>query len=111
MTSETATKSYKKPSEASLKAANDVVRVNLVKKRMEDNQVAHSLGLRICLSTEMPLLAARAGYSALLMNLEHSATGLETASAICTACMNVGYVLALASFLQFEQTMFYSYAD
>ncbi len=83
-------------SASSLKAARDVVRVNLVKQRMENNQVAHSLGLRICLSTEMPLLAARAGYSALLMNLEHSATGLESASAICTACMNVGWVMLLS---------------
>ncbi|KAF8917009.1 Phosphoenolpyruvate/pyruvate domain-containing protein [Mucidula mucida] len=67
-----------------------VVRPNLVKDRMAAGQIAHSLGLRICLSTEMALLAQRAGYHAVLMNLEHSATGLETASAICTACLNVG---------------------
>ncbi|EIM89146.1 Phosphoenolpyruvate/pyruvate domain-containing protein [Stereum hirsutum FP-91666 SS1] len=73
-----------------LAQAKSVVRPNLVKQRMQSGQIAHSLGLRIVLSTEIALLAERAGYHAVLMNLEHSATGLETMSAVSTACMNVG---------------------
>ncbi|KAJ6606037.1 Phosphoenolpyruvate/pyruvate domain-containing protein [Mycena vulgaris] len=68
-----------------------IARPNLVKQQMEAGEIAHSLGLRIVLSTEIALMAQRAGYHALLMNLEHSATGLETASAVSTACLNVGY--------------------
>ncbi|KAJ7119116.1 Phosphoenolpyruvate/pyruvate domain-containing protein [Mycena epipterygia] len=71
-------------------AVQAVARPNLVKQQMEAGQIAHSLGLRIVLSTEIALMAQRAGYHALLMNLEHSATGLETASAVSTACLNVG---------------------
>ena len=78
--------------ESELAAAQAVVRPNLIRQRMDSNQIAHSLGLRIVLSTEIALLAARAGYHGVLMNLEHSATGLETASAVSTACMNVGCV-------------------
>lgn len=78
--------------EADYAAVQAVARPNLVKQQMEAGQIAHSLGLRIVLSTEIALMAQRAGYHALLMNLEHSATGLETASAVSTACLNVGYV-------------------
>ncbi|KAJ6630338.1 Phosphoenolpyruvate/pyruvate domain-containing protein [Mycena sp. CBHHK59/15] len=67
-----------------------VARPNLVKQRMQAGQIAHSLGLRIVLSTEIALMAQRAGYHAVLMNLEHSTTGLETASAVSTACLNIG---------------------
>lgn len=76
--------------EEHLARAKAVVRPNLVKQRMQSGQIAHSLGLRIVLSTEIALLAERAGYHAVLMNLEHTATGLETMSAVSTACLNVG---------------------
>ncbi|KAF5660883.1 aldolase [Fusarium heterosporum] len=73
-----------------LAEARDVCVGNLVKQVMMDNQIATSFGLRLCLSAEMPLIARRAGYSAILMNLEHAPIGIETVRDISVACLNVG---------------------
>jgi hypothetical protein len=73
-----------------LAEAREICRSNLVKQVMMDNQIATSFGLRLCLSTEMPLIAKRAGYSAVLMNLEHAPIGIETMRDISVACLNVG---------------------
>ncbi|KAM0371289.1 hypothetical protein ACHAPK_005511, partial [Fusarium culmorum] len=70
--------------------ALEICRGNLVKQVMLDNQIATSFGLRLCLSAEMPLIPRRAGYSAILMNLEHSPIGTETMRDISVACLTVG---------------------
>lgn len=72
--------------------AREVCRKNLVKKTMLENKLAHSFGLRVAFSTEMPLVAKRAGYSAVLMNLEHMAMSIETMKDIAVSCLNVGSV-------------------
>jgi len=76
--------------ESDLIAAKEIVRPNLVKNLMEQGKLAHSFGLRLCFSTEIPLIAKRSGYSAILMNLEHMAMGMESMSQVCVASMNVG---------------------
>ncbi|KAK1963235.1 HpcH/HpaI aldolase [Colletotrichum sublineola] len=73
-----------------LALAREVCRPNLVKNLMQSNKLAHSFGLRIAFSTEMPLVAKRAGYSAVLMNLEHMAMNMETMKDIAVSCLNVG---------------------
>ncbi|KZL82208.1 aldolase [Colletotrichum incanum] len=70
--------------------AREVCRPNLVKTLMLSNKLAHSFGLRVAFSTEMPLIAKRAGYSAVLMNLEHMAISIETMKDIAISCLNVG---------------------
>ncbi|KXS96248.1 hypothetical protein AC578_5481 [Pseudocercospora eumusae] len=70
--------------------AREVCRPNLVKQLMLENKLAYSFGLRIAFSTEMPLIAKRAGYSAVLMNLEHMAMSIESMKDIAVACLNVG---------------------
>ncbi|CAK4033813.1 aldolase [Lecanosticta acicola] len=70
--------------------AREVCRPNLVKQLMLENKLAYSFGLRIAFSAEMPLMAKRAGYSAVLMNLEHMAMSIETMKDIAVACLNVG---------------------
>ncbi|RGP60408.1 aldolase [Fusarium longipes] len=72
--------------------AREICRGNLVKQVMMDNQIATSFGLRLCLSAEIPLIAKRAGYSAILMNLEHAPIGIETMRDISVACLNVGSI-------------------
>lgn len=72
--------------------AKEICRPNLVKTIMLENKLAYTFGLRIAFSTEMPLIAKRAGYSAVLMNLEHMAMSIETMKDIAVACLNVGYV-------------------
>ena len=65
--------------------AQEICRPNLVKKLMHENKLAHSFGLRVAFSTEMPLVAKRVGYSAVLMNLEHMAMSIETMKDITVA--------------------------
>ncbi|KAK6063136.1 4-hydroxy-2-oxovalerate aldolase (HpcH/HpaI aldolase) [Seiridium cupressi] len=77
------------PSEQ-LAAAREICRPNLVKQLMLDNKLAHSFGMRIAFSTEMPLIAKRAGYSAILMNLEHMAMSIESMKDVAVSCLNVG---------------------
>lgn len=72
--------------------AREVCRPNLVKHLMLENKLAHSFGIRVAFSTEMPLVAKRAGYSAVLMNLEHMAMSIETMKDIAVSCLNVGYL-------------------
>ncbi|KAK2059066.1 HpcH/HpaI aldolase [Colletotrichum caudatum] len=73
-----------------LALAREVCRPNLVKSLMLSNKLAHSFGLRVAFSTEMPLVAKRAGYSAVLMNLEHMVMSMETMKDIAVSCLNVG---------------------
>lgn len=76
--------------------ARELCRPNLVKHTMLSNKLAHSFGIRVAFSTEMPLVAKRAGYSAVLMNLEHMAMGMETMKDIAVSCLNVGLVFSLS---------------
>ncbi|KAF9769457.1 hypothetical protein IL306_013121 [Fusarium sp. DS 682] len=73
-----------------LQKARQICRPNLVKQVMMDDQIATSFGLRLCMSAEIPLIAKRSGYSAVLMNLEHAPVGIETMRDISVACLNVG---------------------
>lgn len=86
----TANGSHPSLSPKDIAAAQDVVRPNLVKQKMLSNKLAHSFGMRIAFSTEMPLIAKRAGYTGLLMNLEHMAMSMETMKDISVSCLNVG---------------------
>ena len=76
-----------------VKLARDICRPNVVRNLMLENKLAHSFGIRIAFSTEMPLVAKRAGYSAVLTNLEHMAMSIETMKDIAVSCLNVGFVL------------------
>ncbi|KAF4345837.1 aldolase [Fusarium beomiforme] len=73
-----------------LSEAQEICRPNLMKQVMMDGQIATSFGLRLCMSAEIPLIAKRSGYSAVLMNLEHAPVGIETMRDISVACLNVG---------------------
>lgn len=73
-----------------LALAREICRPSLVKKLMHENKLAHSFGLRVAFTPEMPLIAKRAGYSAVLMNLEHMAINMETMRDIAISCLNVG---------------------
>lgn len=73
-----------------LNLAREICRPNLVKELMQDNKLAHSFGLRVAFTPEMPLIAKRAGYSAILLNLEHMAINMETVRDIAISCLNVG---------------------
>lgn len=68
-------------------------RTNLVKQRLSNRQLAHSLSIKLIPDPEMAVMAADAGYHSLLIDLEHSSINLSTASAISCACLQAGYVV------------------
>jgi hypothetical protein len=78
------------PTAAQIAAVKAVVRPNLIKQTMLDNRLAYSFGMRVAFSVEMPLVAKRAGYTSLLMNMEHMAIDMQTMSNVCVSCLNVG---------------------
>lgn len=79
------------PTAAQIEAVKAVVRPNLIKQTMLENRLAYSFGMRVAFSVEMPLVAKRAGYTSLLMNMEHMAIDMQTMSNVCVSCLNVGY--------------------
>ncbi|KAK0374062.1 HpcH/HpaI aldolase [Colletotrichum limetticola] len=79
-----------------LTLAREACRPDLVKNLMVQNKLAHSFGLRVAFSSEMPLVAKRAGYSAVLMNLEHMAMSMETMKDIAVSCLNVSITPTVA---------------
>lgn len=78
------------PTAAQIDAVKAVVRPNLIKQTMLENRLAFSFGMRVAFSVEMPLVARRAGYTSLLMNMEHMAMDMQTMSNVCVSCLNVG---------------------
>ncbi|KAF8852050.1 HpcH/HpaI aldolase [Acephala macrosclerotiorum] len=83
--------------------AREVVRPNLVKKHVLENRLAHSFGLRVAFSIEMPLIAKRAGYLGVLMNLEHMAMSIESMKDIAVSCLNVGSAIIVPHVNNVEQ--------
>ncbi|KAI5480295.1 hypothetical protein MNV49_001254 [Pseudohyphozyma bogoriensis] len=63
---------------------------NTMKEAMAAGKLTWSFGLRKTFSLEMPMMAKVAGYHSILLNMEHSRTGLETMSEIACQCLNIG---------------------
>lgn len=74
------------------KSALASCRPNLVKQRLANRLLAHSLSIKLIPDPEMAVMAADAGYHSLLIDLEHSSINLSTASAISCACLQAGWV-------------------
>lgn len=70
--------------------ASAVVRPNLVKNVMASGKLAWSFGMTMAHSPELVHLAQRAGFTAVLLNLEHQRTDIGTAADICCAALAFG---------------------
>lgn len=75
---------------SALERARSIIRPNPAKDVMASGKVCASFGLTMCFNPEMALMAKRSGYSAVLLNLEHTPVTMEMASAVACACLNVG---------------------
>ncbi|KIY62414.1 Phosphoenolpyruvate/pyruvate domain-containing protein [Cylindrobasidium torrendii FP15055 ss-10] len=80
-------------------AASAICRRNALKDKMDAGGIGYSFGLQTTLNPEIALMAKIAGYDALLLNLEHSKTGLETFNAIACAALaeNVAPIVVVPS--------------
>jgi len=63
---------------------------NSAKKKLEAGELVLCLAINQMRSMEAPMIAARCGFDAIFVDLEHSATSLETAASICVAALSAG---------------------
>ena len=63
---------------------------NAVKSRLEKNELALSMTIRLVRGVEVASLAKTAGVDSIYVDLEHCAFSLDTTSQICMACLAVG---------------------
>ncbi|RSH94112.1 hypothetical protein EHS25_006766 [Saitozyma podzolica] len=79
------------PSDLAAKAQVDaLIRPNFLKDHMDSGALGFSFGITSAHSAEVVHFAKIAGYTAILMNLEHQRTGLETACELSCAALNLG---------------------
>jgi hypothetical protein len=71
-------------------AVDALVRPNFHKDAMDRGELGFSFGITCAHSNEVVHFAKLAGYTAILMNLEHHRTSIETACEISCASLNLG---------------------
>lgn len=62
-------------------------RVNLAKRKLAAGKLVLCMGLRQARSPDIAMLAAECGFDTIFADMEHSALGLETVSAICVGAI------------------------
>lgn len=68
----------------------DAVYENLAKKKLRAGELVLCMAVNQMRSMEAPMIAARCGFDAIFVDLEHSATSLETAASICVSALSAG---------------------
>ena len=63
---------------------------NSAKKKLEAGELVLCMAVNQMRSAEAPMIAARCGFDAIFIDLEHSATSLETAATICVGALTAG---------------------
>lgn len=63
---------------------------NNAKKKLKAGELVLCMGVNQMRSAEVPMIAAACGFDAIFVDLEHSATSLETAAMICVSALNTG---------------------
>ena len=63
---------------------------NSAKRKLAAGELVLCMAVNQMRSAEAPMIAARCGFDAIFIDLEHSATSLETAATICVAALTAG---------------------
>jgi 2-keto-3-deoxy-L-rhamnonate aldolase RhmA len=64
--------------------------MNAAKKKLADGKLILCMNLRGARTLDVPMVAAAAGFDCIFVDLEHSATDLETTSTICIGSVGLG---------------------
>jgi len=64
--------------------------MNLARKKLADGKLLLCMNLRAARTLDVPMVAAAAGFDCIFVDLEHSATSLETTSTICLGSVGLG---------------------
>lgn len=73
-----------------LDSARQVAVVNPLKNKLVKGQLAHALSIKLVSNIEVVGYAAAAKYDSVLIDLEHSAFGLETTNQLSCAALALG---------------------
>jgi 2-keto-3-deoxy-L-rhamnonate aldolase RhmA len=63
---------------------------NIAKRKLQADELVICMAVNQMRSAEVPMIAAACGFDAIFIDLEHSATSLETAATICVAALHAG---------------------
>ena len=63
---------------------------NAAKRKLAAGELVLCMAVNQMRSAEVPMIAARCGFDAIFLDLEHSATSLETAASICVGALTAG---------------------
>jgi 2-keto-3-deoxy-L-rhamnonate aldolase RhmA len=74
-----------------LDSARQIAVVNPLKNKLVKGQLAHALSIKLVSNIEVIGYAAAAKYDSVLIDLEHSAFGLETTNQLSCAALALGY--------------------
>jgi 2-keto-3-deoxy-L-rhamnonate aldolase RhmA len=66
------------------------IHVNRAKRMLQAQKLVLCMGINQFRSPDIAMIAAQCGYDAIYIDLEHSPTSMETASAICVAALGFG---------------------
>lgn len=75
-----------------LAAARLTAAPNVLREKLNNGQLAHALSIKLVSSIEVVGYAKAAGYDCILIDLEHSAFGLETTNQLSCAALGLGSV-------------------
>jgi 2-keto-3-deoxy-L-rhamnonate aldolase RhmA len=64
--------------------------MNAAKKKLADGKLILCMNLRGARTLDVPMVAAAAGFDCIFVDLEHSATSLETTSTLCIGSVGLG---------------------
>ncbi len=64
----------------------------LMKLKLDANELILCLSIAQARTVDIPMMAAACGYDAIYVDLEHSATSLETTSMLCAAAVGFGLI-------------------
>ena len=77
-------------SEAAYEQAVAFCRPNWLKNHMKEKKLGFSFGLAVTHSADVVHLAKFAGFTAILMNMEHNRADIGVAADMCNAALNLG---------------------
>jgi len=63
---------------------------NYMKEKMERDEVAYTLSVKMVRTVELPMIAKTSGFDGILIDMEHSTFDLDTTSQLCIAALYAG---------------------
>ena len=69
---------------------NEAYIPNPIKEQLSRNELAYAFTIKLCRSIEVVQMAKQAGYSGILIDLEHSPLSVEQTGQICIAALTAG---------------------